>query len=230
MRRNHILAGLLLVVIVAAVLWAPHFGILNHDDASARIGSESEKPTEGNGSLQENPAATEPVIAQDTQTKPAMATDPLEFDATQQLQELGISEEPEETQPIVDSLEKFLRTQDLALAYPAYLAISNCRFLRESEQNWEASKNRMARMLEDNELDPGEMLLIELEMIDPDIRRNDCMTLQSLRNESLGEELLHSARTGDPFARFIYAIWNPRNTDHTGLDFQESIGLGENSA
>jgi hypothetical protein len=109
----------------------------------------------------------------------------------------------------VERVSAFLEERDLALAMAVQESIAECRGIPLSDSEWDRVESAFAAMQSDlnQPLEAVDAMADTIERAKA--LRARCGKLAQLRSGSVLEDLSERAANGDPYARYLYAIWPP---------------------
>jgi hypothetical protein len=130
---------------------------------------------------------------------------------------------------MTDRVRETLDSSELGSAYPVYLALSQCRNLIKYDPTWDKARNEFQRLQANPGTPPGHRIRLEIRDVSFDQMHEECHRLHESRDRILESEIATKARRGDPYARFVYAMWPPHEDASITSNLDENLTYEANA-
>lgn len=107
--------------------------------------------------------------------------------------------------------------RDLSRALAAQSAVQQCQYTPIFERDWERREQAVENIRNDPEYGPEFAEHHDRALEAERQKSRECLALLDLRTGDYFDTLRRRAEAGDPFARFGYSIWPPRDPDTLAL-------------
>lgn len=126
---------------------------------------------------------------------------------------------------VLDRVQSAVQGQELESAYPASLSLAECRSLPRSDPTWDEARGAALSSEEFLNSAVGRHVVLQREIRDVSFEQMhaECGALNKRRSQSEFEAISTKAQNGDPFARFIYAMWPPTDEASLAVGVEESL-------
>jgi len=203
-------AFLVLGVIALLLWWAYLAGDRLQDGSSPSFTPDESQALTASvaGEEAQQSSAAEPLAKTDQSEKSAdtEAEDSSKQTDKDRQTDVDSDEEPSAT----ETVNSVLKSRDLEQAFLAFRSIQQCRHAPITDQDLQHHLTKIERLRNDPE--HGWELSQHLQGAEERklVLLEECRALMRLRDQIWASELFDRAASGDEFARFIYAMWAPR--------------------
>lgn len=211
MRRVYWYIPIVLLAALAVWLWGTRFG-----------GEGTQSPQEpGSPQLETaptDPEVVDPVEEESGDAKLAASTDQparsKSGDSKDDSNDADTDSEPQDDQQIeptaAERVNALLDSKDLAQAHAMFRLIQTCLHAPVTEQEFTRHLEGVQRMRNDPENSQDLIRHLEGEEERTRAEWDECRDLHRVRGKTWAGDLFDRAARGDEFARFLYAMWAPR--------------------